>query len=79
MARGSMGISKAWAQAAALTFLLGFTGLDILAALPYSGKAPLPARVTAPTGESLFTRDDILAGQHVFQSEVYRPRRVARS
>jgi nitric oxide reductase subunit B len=67
MARGSMGISKAWAQAAALTFLLGFTGLGILAALLYSEKAPLPARVTAPSGEILFTREDILAGQHVFQ------------
>lgn len=67
MARGRMAISKAWAQAAALTFLLGFTGLGILAALLYARQPPVPARVTAPGGEMLFTRGDILAGQHVFQ------------
>jgi nitric oxide reductase subunit B len=67
MSSVKMVISKAWAQAALLTFLLGFTGLGILAALIYSQQAPLPERVTAPSGEVLFTRDDVLTGQHVFQ------------
>ncbi len=67
MSRGSMAISRAWPQAAALTFLLGFTVLGILAALVYSRQPPVPARVTTPGGGVLFTRDDILAGQQVFQ------------
>ncbi len=67
VSRGSMVISKAWAQASVLTFLLGFTGLGILAALIYSRQSPIPGRVIAPGGEVLFTRDDILAGQQVFQ------------
>jgi len=67
MPRGQMAISKVWAQASVLTFLLGFTGLGILAALIYSQHAPIPARLVAPSGEVLFTRDDIEAGQNVFQ------------
>ena len=67
MPRGQMVISKVWAQASLLTFFLGFTGLGILAALIYSQHAPIPARVVAPSGEVLFTRDDVEAGQNVFQ------------
>lgn len=67
MARMQMVISKGWAQASLLTFLLGFTGLGILAVLIYTGHAPIPARVTAPSGAVLFSRADIEAGQNVFQ------------
>jgi len=67
MARERMVISKVWAQASLLTFLLGFTGLGILAAILYSETAPIPARVLDPAGTQLFGHDDIMAGQHVFQ------------
>ncbi len=67
MARNRMVISSLWAQASVLTFLLGFTALSILAALLYSQRAPIPGRVTAPSGQVLFTREDVLAGQHLFQ------------
>ena len=67
MARAKMIISKTWAQASLLTFLLGFTGLGILAAIIYTQHAPIPGRVVGPGGGVLFTREDILAGQHVFQ------------
>ena len=67
MARTEMVISKWWAQASLLTFLLGFTGLGILAALIYRGTAPIPERVVTPSGSLLFTRADVEAGQNIFQ------------
>ena len=67
MPRNAMVISKLWAQASVLTFLLGFTGLGILAALIYARQPPRPARVLAANGESLFTGEDIVAGQQLFQ------------
>jgi nitric oxide reductase subunit B len=67
MARSSMVISKVWAQASILTFLLGFTGLGILTVLIYSRAAPIPERVISQSGKALFTRDDIEAGQNIFQ------------
>ncbi len=67
MPRGAMAISKLWAQASVFTFLMGFTGLGILAAVIYEQQAPLPARVVTPSSDVLFTRDDIMAGQHIFQ------------
>jgi nitric oxide reductase subunit B len=67
MARNGMVISKVWAQAAILTFLVGFTGLGILTVLIYWQHAPMPERVVSTTGQTLFTRDDVEAGQNVFQ------------
>jgi nitric oxide reductase subunit B len=67
MARTQMVISKKWAQASLLTFLLGFTGLGLLAVLIYGGRAPIPSRVVGARGAVLFTRADIEAGQNVFQ------------
>ena len=67
MAGMQMVVSKGWAQASLLTFLLGFTGLGILAVLIYGGRAPIPDRVLAPSGAVLFTRADVEAGQNVFQ------------
>lgn len=67
MARREMVISKAWAQASVLTFLLGFTGLGILAVIIYAERAPIPRHVVGPAGEQLFDREDIEAGQQIFQ------------
>jgi len=67
MARNPMVISKVWAQAAVLTFLLGFTGLGILAVVIYAKVAPIPGRVLTPAGTLLFSRQDIQDGQNVFQ------------
>lgn len=67
MARNPMVVSKVWAQVAVLTFLLGFTGLGILAVLIYAKVAPIPARVVTPAGTLLFDRGDIQDGQNVFQ------------
>lgn len=62
-----MPISRWWLQAALLTYLVGFLLLGILAWRTYAEQPPLPGRVTDPRGTLLYTRDDVLAGQHVFQ------------
>ncbi len=65
--RKEMTVSSVWLQFAALTFLAGFTVLGILAYLVNSERPPIPERVVTESGEVLFTSDDIMAGQHVFQ------------
>ncbi len=62
-----MVISRAWFQVSIVTFLIGFAVLGYLAYRITSDRPPIPARVVDPDGTTLFTREDILAGQHVFQ------------
>jgi nitric oxide reductase subunit B len=45
---------------------LGFTVLIWLAARTYVDAPPIPIRVVGPGGGTIFTREDILAGQQVF-------------
>jgi nitric oxide reductase subunit B len=59
-------ISRGWTQAIAIVMIFGFTVMGMLAYLTYTGKPPIPVRVTDPSGHVLFTRSDILAGQGVF-------------
>ena len=67
MPRRTLPISSLWFQGAILTYLVGFTILGILAYLTYRDQPPIPQRVVAESGETLFTRDDILDGMNVFQ------------
>ena len=46
--------------------MVGFTILIWIAVRSYSDAPPIPARVVGPAGETLFTGDDIVAGQQVF-------------
>ncbi len=62
-----MTISPAWLQVAILTFVIGFGILGYLAYRIAWDHPPIPARVQAPGGEVLFTGEDVLAGQHLFQ------------
>ncbi len=59
-------ISSAWYQAAVLTYIFGFTILGICAYLVYSEGPPTPERV-ASAGQTIFTRQDIIDGMHVFE------------
>src|SRR5207248_1061086 len=59
-------ISRAWIQAVAIVIIFGFFVLGLLAYETYTGKPPIPRRVTGPDGLVLFTATDILAGQGVF-------------
>ena len=67
MARLEMPISKWWLQAAILTYVVGFCILGVLAYLTYSQQPPIPAQVVDPAGQTVFTRDDVMAGMNVFQ------------
>ncbi|MGE5817836.1 MAG: nitric-oxide reductase large subunit [Deltaproteobacteria bacterium] len=46
--------------------VVGFTILIWLSVRTYQDAPPVPQRVVGPSGETLFTREDILAGQSVF-------------
>src|SRR5262245_25373941 len=59
-------ISKAWIQAVLLVVLFGFFVLGLLAYRTYQAHPPVPTRVVAPSGETLFTGSDVSAGQKVF-------------
>jgi nitric oxide reductase subunit B len=59
-------LSSGWKHAVIVTVILGFTVLIWLAARTYHDAPPIPARVINAAGETIFTREDILAGQQVF-------------
>ena len=65
--RSAMLISSRWAQVAVLTFLVGFVVLGYLAYSIYREQPPIPKRVVTTDGAVVFTYDDIMAGQHIFQ------------
>lgn len=62
-----MDISPLWLQVALLTFLVGFAVLGYLALRIHWEHPPLPQEVRSVEGEVLFSGDDIMAGQHLFQ------------
>lgn len=59
-------LSSGWKRAVIATMVLGFTVLIWLAARTYHDAPPIPERAVSTAGETIFTRDDILAGQGVF-------------
>jgi nitric oxide reductase subunit B len=59
-------VSKGWLQAVALVMLFGFFIMGLLAYYTYTDEPPIPAKVTDPRGNVLFTGADITAGQEVF-------------
>ncbi len=62
-----MSISSWWFEASLLTFATGFAVLGYLAYRIHAEHPPIPARVLDESGRVLFTGDDIMGGQHVFQ------------
>jgi len=65
--RRRMVLSPLWLQGAILTFVVGFAVLLVLAFMIYRDQAPIPGKVVDPSGNVLFTGQDIRAGQGVFQ------------
>ncbi len=65
-ARRELLVSRGWIQATVIVFLIGFLILGVLAYRTYKADPPIPSRVVDPRGSTLFTGDDIRAGQHVF-------------
>jgi nitric oxide reductase subunit B len=60
-------LSSLWFQAAILTFVIGFGVLGYLAYRINVDHPPIPKTVQTADGTMLFTGDDIMAGQHLFQ------------
>ncbi|HEX2987725.1 MAG TPA: cbb3-type cytochrome c oxidase subunit I, partial [Chloroflexota bacterium] len=65
--RRGMVVSRFWLEGAILTFVAGFAVLTFLAITLYRDRPPMPGQVLDPSGQLLFTRQDIFAGQGVFQ------------
>ncbi len=64
--RRSLLVARGWVQAVLVIFLFGFFVLGLLAYRTYRDEPPIPSRVTDPSGNVLFTHDEIIAGQEVF-------------
>ena len=62
----SEALSPWWRNSVILVLALGFTVLIWVSVRAYKDAPPIPAKVVGPSGETIFTRDDILAGQQVF-------------
>lgn len=59
-------LSPWWRRTVILTIVLGFTVLIWIAARSYTDSPPVPGKVVGPSGELIFTREDIFGGQQVF-------------
>ncbi len=59
-------LSPWWRQAVILVLVLGFSVLIWQAIRIYDDAPPIPEKVVGPSGETIFTREDVLAGQEVF-------------
>jgi nitric oxide reductase subunit B len=64
--RRPMLISSGWLQAALIVFLTGFTILGVLAHQTYTDTPPIPERVVSTGGRTLYTRENVFAGQQIF-------------
>jgi nitric oxide reductase subunit B len=61
-------LSSRWLQSIVLTFVVGFAVLGYLAIRIYRESPPVPARVVSESGQTVFTAEDIRAGQESFLS-----------
>ena len=61
-------IGKGWVQGVALVMLFGFFVMGILAYRTYTNSMPQPEKVVTQAGQTVFTTEDITAGQVNFQA-----------
>ncbi|MBI4803676.1 MAG: nitric-oxide reductase large subunit [Desulfovibrio sp.] len=59
-------LSPWWKQGVILTLLIGFTIQIFIAVKSYDNAPPIPGKVLDPSGQIVFTGQDITAGQEVF-------------
>ena len=64
--RLSEALSPWWRKSTLLVLVAGFSVLIWIAARAYEDAPPIPEKVVGPTGQTIFTGNDILAGQQVF-------------
>jgi len=61
-------IGKGWVQGVALVMIFGFLVLGILVYRTYTASMPLPDKVVSESGELLFTKNNIIDGQELYQA-----------
>ncbi|KAA8964649.1 cbb3-type cytochrome c oxidase subunit I [Mycobacterium sp.] len=61
-------IGKGWVQGVALVMIFGFLVLGILVYRTYTASMPLPDKVVSESGQLLFTKNDIIDGQELYQA-----------
>jgi nitric oxide reductase subunit B len=59
-------LSPWWRNSVIIILVVGFAVLTWVAVRSYKDAPPIPERVLSQTGETIFTREDILTGQQVF-------------
>ena len=59
-------LSPWWRNSVIFILVVGFAVLIWLAVRSYKDAPPIPEKVLTQTGETIFTREDILTGQQVF-------------
>ncbi|MBI2245265.1 MAG: nitric-oxide reductase large subunit, partial [Nocardioides sp.] len=64
--RSELNLSKGWIQGIALVMVFGFFVMGMLAARTYTDSMPLPDRVVGQDGQTVYTGDDVTAGQQIF-------------
>lgn len=64
--RSELNLSKGWIQGIALVMVFGFFVMGMLAARTYTDSMPLPDRVVGQDGQTVYTADDVTAGQQIF-------------
>lgn len=61
-------IGKGWVQGVGLVMIFGFFVMGILAYRTYTASMPMPEKVVTPSGQVVFTGDEITKGQEIFQA-----------
>src|SRR4029078_5651675 len=64
--KAELAISKGWVQGVALVMVFGFLVMGILAVRTYSDSMPLQQPWVGPNGQTLYTEQQITAGQQIF-------------
>ncbi|HEY0950351.1 nitric-oxide reductase large subunit [Nocardioides sp.] len=64
--RTELNLSKGWIQGIVLVMVFGFLVMGMLAARTYTDSMPLPDRVVGEDGQTVYTGDDVTAGQEIF-------------
>jgi nitric oxide reductase subunit B len=62
----SQTLSPWWRNSVIIVLVIGFAVLIWMAMRAHEDAPPIPEKVVGPSGETIFTREDIIAGQEVF-------------
>ncbi len=59
-------LSPWWRNSTIIVLVIGFAVLIWMAVMAHKDAPPIPEKVVSPSGETIFTKADIVAGQEVF-------------